>query len=108
MLLIITHPEMPLMGLAFGFFFAASSAIFCRTSLSFRAVETAGRFAQDEEFSTNPPERTLCRRVRGLSTHHRTLQNIIIDIFPFQHTQAPSGRFKGCKFGLSATFAVPG
>lgn len=43
------------MGLVFAFFFAASSAIFCRTSLSFRAVETAGRFAQHEEFSTKTP-----------------------------------------------------
>lgn len=63
---LITHPEMPFVGLVLGFFFMPSSAVFCRTSLPFRAAETAGEFAE-YEFSTDPPERSLCRRARGCS-----------------------------------------
>lgn len=44
-------------GLGPGLFFTASPAIFCRTSFPFRVAETAGGFAEYEEFSTNPQGR---------------------------------------------------
>lgn len=57
-LLLITHPEMLFMGLVLGFFFYFS-AIFCRTSLPFRAAELLENL-QNMRSSAQTPQGGAC------------------------------------------------
>lgn len=96
------------MGLVLGF---SSCGFLCHFLRNVTPAQSSGarwKRCTRRGISHNPPGRSLCWRVAGLSTPHHALQTTLTDTFLFPHTQAPSGHSPYCKFGLPAVFAIPG
>ncbi|KAM4762617.1 BPI fold-containing family B member 2 [Cyanocitta cristata] len=74
------------------------------TSLPFRAAETAGEFAE-YEFSTDPPERSLCRR-----EHHsedKLPQHLLFNPSPRQVNSQSTGMAMLCTLSIFLSLLVP-